>query len=176
MNRRTFLLCTILVVAMPAPVLSAPSIAPQLRSVPGAQQVGRGRLRVLLVPVLDATLYSPEGRWQADGPAAIKVEYLTSLSGAGMAKHAVEQMRTVGVSDEARLVAWQKRMESIFPDVTPGTCVYAVRDARGETTFYRGETRLGSINDPQFSAALFDICLSPRTSQPDLRRHLLGKA
>lgn len=66
-------------------------------------------------------------------------------------------------------------VQTIFPDVSKGNVLTGVRDEKGGTRFYLGTQPIGHIADTVFTEAFFGICLSPRTSQPQLRRDVLGR-
>ena len=175
MNRRTFVMfAASAALGLTALRAHADAHASALAAVPEPRVVGKGRLSVLMVPVLDVTLFGPQGQWRQDQPYAIRVDYLVDLDGPHMAKHAVDQMRSAGCKDTARLAAWHGRLAAILPDVKRGDTLYGVRTAAGTTGFYLGDRPLGAIQDPAFTDAFFAICLSPRTTQPNLRRQLLG--
>jgi len=160
--------------ALAAPRARAGGHESALAGVPEPRVVGKGRLSVLMVPVLDVTLIGPQGQWRQDQPYAIRVDYLVDLDGPHMAQHAVDQMRSAGCKDAARLAAWHGKLAAILPDVKRGDTLFGVRTAAGTTGFYLGDKPLGAIQDPAFTEAFFAICLSPRTTQPNLRRQLLG--
>lgn len=145
-----------------------------LAAVPDAAIVGKGRLQVLAMPILDVTLYSPHGAYTENSPLALRVDYLTHLSGKGMARHAVDEMRVGGLATEGRLGEWKARLESLLPDVNKGDTLFAVRSSSRATVFYRGAEFIGQVDDSAFTTALFAICLGPRTSQQSLRRQLLS--
>lgn len=174
MNRRQLFLSAFALSALP---LAAGAAAPDpLSVIPQARKVGAGRLVVLLMPVFDATLYGPQGRWHPDLPFALKLDYLRDLQGDGMARRAVTEMQGLGFRDTAKLTAWRSQMTAIFPDVHHGDTMTAVRDSAGSTLFYNGSVQIGSIHDRAFADQFFAICLSPKTSQPALRKSLLGQA
>lgn len=166
MHRRLLLLSFACLFA--APVFAE---VPQL---PGAQKVGAGRMTYLTLPVFDATLYAPGGVYSAAKPFALKLSYLRSLKGRDIARSSVEQMRRQGGHSDARLKAWGEAMAGMFPDVSKGASLVGVRHADGSTSFYREGKIIGRIDDPAFGRAFFDIWLGEKTSQPALRKQLLG--
>jgi hypothetical protein len=142
--------------------------------VPGASVVGRGILTYLVWDVYEATLYAPNGRWETQKPFALSIEYYRPLQGADIAKRSVREMRRQGFTDEAKLADWHTRMKAIFPNVSAGTVLTAVFTPVGETTFYNGNTRVGAIQGDDFGRLFFGIWLDEKTSEPELRRALLG--
>ena len=65
-------------------------------------------------------------------------------------------------------------MRKIFPDVGKGVRLTGVYTGTDETIFYKNNSEIGRIKDPDFSKAFFGIWLDEKTSAPDLRRSLLG--
>ena len=129
----------------------------------------------LTFPVFDATLYAPGGVYSEDKPMALKLLYLRNLKGRDIARSSVEQMRRQGGHSEAKLAVWGEAMASIFPDVSKGATLTGVRHADGSARFYQQDKVIGRIADPAFGRAFFDIWLGPKTSQPGLRKQLLGE-
>lgn len=141
---------------------------------PDAMKIGDGVLTYLFWDVYRATLYAPGSGWRADAPFALSLAYLRDLKGHDIAERTISEMRDQGFSDETKLAAWSVRLSRLFPDVTSGDSLTAVRDAAGRTIFYSAAQRIGTIKDPSFSRQFFDIWLGEKTSEPKLRRKLLG--
>lgn len=142
--------------------------------VPAAEKVGEGRMSVMLWDVYDAALYAPEGIWEAEKPFALRLSYLRSLVGKKIADRSIEEIRDQGFNDEVKLATWHGQLRNIFPDVDEGIVLTGVKTKSGATVFYKDDMEIGSINDPEFSEAFFNIWLSEKTSAPGLRRMLLG--
>jgi len=136
--------------------------------------VGEGRMTYLTMDIYDATLYAPHGRLSGERPLALSLTYLRSLRGARIADRTVEEMRQQGFHDELTLAAWHNTLQTIFPDVGNGTTLTGVLKEDGTTVFYRNGTEIGQISDSRFGPKFFSIWLSPKTSDPDLRRQLLA--
>ena len=129
----------------------------------------------LTLPVFDATLYAPGGNYSPGEPLVLTLSYLRTLKGRDIARNSVEQMRRQGGHTEASLKTWGVAMARIFPDVAKGATLTGVRHADGATTFHRDGKTIGRVEDPDFGRAFFDIWLGVKTSQPALRRQLLGE-
>ena len=139
-----------------------------------AKQVGSGRLSVLLWDVYDATLYAPQGKWNANAPYALSIHYFREIEGADIAERSIEEIRKQGFVDEIKLGKWHTQMRQIFPDVQNGTELTAVFTADTSTNFYAGGKYIGSITGAEFGTHFFNIWLSEKTSEPALRQKLLG--
>jgi hypothetical protein len=147
---------------------------PVTQHVPSAQKVGEGRLSVLLWDVYDATLYAPDKKYTPNKPFALQLSYLLELEGADIAKRSVEEMRKQGFADEAKLDAWLKSMRDIFPDIKEGNVLTGIRNSAGHALFYLDDTFVGSVKDETFTDHFFAIWLKENTSEPTLRKALLG--
>jgi hypothetical protein len=157
-------------------LFASPAIANDIvqKYVPNAQEVGKGRLSVIFWDVYDAVLYAPNGKWDAHKPYALSIHYFREIEGADIADRSIEEMRKQGFSDEAKLADWQKKLRIIFPDVKNGSELTAIFTARKSTDFYSGGKYIGSINGAEFGTHFFNIWLSEKTSEPELRKKLLG--
>lgn len=145
-----------------------------LASVPNASVVGRGVLSYAFWDVYEATLYAPDGRWDATQPFALSIEYYRAINGKNIADRSVQEIRRQGFTDEVRLAAWNTQMKAIFPDVKDGTVLSAVYVPGKPTVFYNGADVIGEIKGDDFGNLFFAIWLGERTSEPKLRRALLG--
>ncbi len=142
--------------------------------VPAAELVGKARLKYLVWNVFDARLYAPSGRWSADAPYALTLSYLRKISGTQIAELSVSEMRKQGFNNEGALNRWQRQMDAIFPNVSPGISITGVRDEKGHAIFYQNGEKIGQINDKEFSRRFFNIWLGQAASDPGFRRRLLG--
>lgn len=145
-----------------------------LKHVPNAQEVGTGRLSVVFWDVYDATLYAPGGKWDPEAVYALKIHYFREIEGPDIADRTVEEMRKQGFADEEKLAEWQSQLRKIFPLVTKGSQLTAVSQPGKPTRFYFNDKPIGSIADRRFGPRFFAIWLGEKTSEPGLRKKLLG--
>jgi hypothetical protein len=152
-------------VPLPEPVAAAhPQLAP----------VGSHRFRFLAFHVYDASLWTPGGRGALDGPFALAIRYAMEIRGRDLTRRSVEEMRRQGHRDEAALARWEAEMARVFPDIRPGDRLIGVNVPGVGARFHSASRPLGTIEDPGFARAFFAIWLSERTSEPAMRRALLG--
>lgn len=144
------------------------------RYVPQAQKVGEGRLTYAFWDIYDATLYAPGGSWNASEPYALSLQYFRPLDGSDIADRSVQEMRGQGFRDEVKLAAWNTQLKRIFPDVNKGTVLSAIYTPREGTKFFRDSESIGEISGDEFARHFFAIWLGEKTSEPALRRRLLG--
>lgn len=137
--------------------------------------IGHGALRWWGFHVYDAALWSPTGRWQAQVPYALDIRYARRVTGAQLAETSVDELRRLGIGDEAALARWGAVMRKLFPDVAPGSRLVGVHVPQRGALFYSATAYLGAIEEPEFARGFFAIWLDPRTQTPDLRAALLGR-
>jgi hypothetical protein len=142
--------------------------------IPSASVVGRGTLSYAFWDVYEATLYAPKGQWNPEKPFALSIKYYHDIDGNDIADRSVQEMRRQGFSDEVKLAAWNTQMKKIFPDVKDGTVLSAVYLPGKQTKFYSGSRLIGTIKGDDFGRLFFGIWLNEKTSEPQLRRALLG--
>ena len=158
-------------VATPAPVEVAAAL-------PRARLQGSGTLRYFGLAIYEARLWAaPEfaaGRYDAH-PFALELRYARKLEGAAIAERSITEMRRVGPFDAAQAKAWLELLTQAFPDVKPGDRLTGVRGPDGTTRFYRNGQPTSSIADAEFGRLFFGIWLSGNSSEPALRRELIGQ-
>lgn len=142
--------------------------------VPNAQVVGEGRLIVWLWKVYDATLYAPDGVWSQEKPFALRLRYLRDFTGEEISKRSLKEMRQQGYLNEVKLSRWYDQMVAVFPDVSAGDELTGVFVPNKATHFYDKTKLKGSIEDQEFGIQFFDIWLNEKTSEPKLRKKLMG--
>jgi hypothetical protein len=140
---------------------------------PGLELRGRHRFRYLLVPVYDAALWA-RGAWSHESPFALDIRYARAIRGRDLTARSVQEMRRQGQADEARLARWAAAMDAVFPDIRPGDRLVGLNEPGVGVRFHDGRRFLGTIADPGFARAFFDIWLGEATSEPAMRRDLLG--
>lgn len=145
-----------------------------LAAVPDASIVGRGVLSYAFWDIYEATLYAPKGHWEPTLPFALSLKYFRTIDGKDIADRSVQEMRSQGFNDEIKLAAWHTQMKAIFPDVNDGTVLTAIHIPGKQTTFYKGTETIGVIKGDDFGKSFFGIWLAEKTSEPTLRRALLG--
>jgi hypothetical protein len=153
-----------------APPLPA-AVVPLL---PEARVQGSGELTWYGLPIYTGHLWSADGSFAFDEPFALDLHYKRDLAGRRIAERSVEEMAKLG-ADASDLARWGGAMARIFPDVRDGDRIVGVHvPGRGANFFHNGRP-LGTIDDAGFARAFFGIWLDPRTSEPALRRRLLGR-
>lgn len=170
------LLLLLTLLATPAIAANVPAELPPAACnvIEPCRMVGKGRLRWWGFHVYDAALWAREGRWQAEAPYVLDIIYARNITGAQLADTSVDEIRRLGVKDEARLARWGAQLRAVFPDVQPGSRLTGVYRQQRGAQFFSGARLLGSIDDPELARRFFEIWLDPRTQTPELRAALIG--
>ncbi len=158
----------------------ASSMWPEVRAaLPQAGLAGSTRLRVWGFEVYDAQLWVEPG-FRANQydkhPLALSLSYLRALKGAAIAERSLKEIRGIGPVPEGQAAQWLRAMTQLFPDVQAGDRLTGLHQPGVGARFWLNGQPLGSIADGRFSAAFFGIWLAEATSEPTLRRELLGGA
>lgn len=127
-----------------------------------------------LIHAYDIALYSPDGAYDAEKVFALELVYQTDIEGKDIAEKSIEEMKGIQALDEEKSAEWLKKMEALFPNVKDGTSLVGVNLPGKGAVFFKDRAKIGEINDPEFAKAFFGIWLSPKTSEPKLRRKLLA--
>jgi len=138
---------------------------------------GQATMRYLGFEIYEARLWTAPDfspTHYASHAFALELRYARKLDGAAIAERSLAEMRRVGSFDDARAKGWREMLGRALPDVEPGDRLTGVRAEGGTTRFYRNGRPTAVIEDADFARLFFGIWLSPRTSEPALRRGLIG--
>lgn len=170
---RNIIAVLLVMMSLPQPAVAASDVI--LAKLQNPKIVGEGVLTYAFWDVYKATLYAPDGQWDARKPFVLSIEYYRDIKGAAIADRSVQEIRRQGFSDEIILAAWHSQMKAIFPDVQNGTTLSAAYIPGKETIFYRNGKRISAIKGDAFASHFFAIWLGQNTSEPSLRQALLGR-
>ncbi|WP_371194193.1 chalcone isomerase family protein [Glaciecola sp. SC05] len=136
--------------------------------------VGEARLEVMFWDIYDAKLIAADGNFHPQKPFALSLTYLREFEGKNIASRSIDEMRDQGMRDEVKLAKWFEKMQQVFPNVDEGQTLTGVVDDKQHSHFYFNDSKVGTIEDPEFTQWFFNIWLSENTSQPKMREKLLG--
>lgn len=134
------------------------------------------------------TLYSaqvmtPDGRYKgADQDLALVITYQREIDSEQLVEATRDQWQTQGIDpQEPRTRAWLDGLQSLWPDVTPGSqLAFVYRHQQGQFWYRAPASRqgfipLGPSQSVPFSRAFLAIWLGPKTTWPALRNQLTGE-
>lgn len=178
--RRRALLISPLAAPLVAGPAQANALPPELADeLPGARVLGQGGLRFLGLKVYDARLWAPAPPADplADPlkvPLALELQYARALVGRLIAERSLTEMKRQGPIDDATGERWLQAMSALFPDVAAGDRITGVHRPGEAARYFHNGRRLGEVRDAEFARRFFGIWLAPQTSEPGLRKALLG--
>ncbi|CAN5830591.1 hypothetical protein BH11PSE8_BH11PSE8_12140 [soil metagenome] len=146
----------------------------------GARQLGSGTLKWFGFSVYEARLWAGAGFRPGDfdaAPFALEIEYSRQLAGQRIAERSLTEMTRAGAAmSEPQRARWLALMTQAFPDVNAGDRITGVFQPLTGTRFYFNGVLRSETRDADFAERFFGIWLAPHTSEPELRRQLLGTA
>jgi hypothetical protein len=142
-----------------------------------ARSVGSARLKVWGFEVYDAQLWATADFSAADyarTPFALQLRYLRNFDGQEIAERSIKEMRGVGSLKDAQAAHWLAQMRAIFPNIRKGDRLLGLHQPGLGASFVFNGKPVGELRDTEFARLFFGIWLSSHSSQPQMRRELLG--
>lgn len=168
MLRRTLILGIVLCL----PVI-AQAKPPELASVvTSPAPVGTAQLEVMWMDIYHASFWSDSGNWKAT-PYALSLTYDMGFSASELAERTATEMQGVSSLSQAACAHYAAQLKTLWPDVQKGDRITALAQGN-DTVFFHNGRKLGHLAGTEFMQAFFGIWLSPQSSQPAMRRQLLG--
>ena len=170
------LICGLLLV-LPAqlhakPILEKPK---EVEAITKAEKpVGHGIYSYLWMDVYEAALWSESGEWDVNKPFALTIVYNYSIESDDFVDRTIEEMRDIEHLPQRLETIYRKELPQLFPDVKRGDRITAISVPNKGVLFFHNSQPTGMLREIQFSRRFFDIWLSPETSDPELRKALLG--
>lgn len=146
---------------------------------PALNLQGRGSLRFFGLSIYDARLWVGNGfaaGQYAAHPFALELQYARALDATAIAERTIVEMRRAGRVDDAQSKTWKDALLRAIPDVAPGDRVTGVHVPGEPTRFFHNGRFTAAVADPAFADRFFGIWLAATTSEPGLRRQLIGSA
>jgi Chalcone isomerase-like len=166
------------VFAQSAQPTAQPALPPEVAStLPNTEFAGKGKLTFFGLEVYESSLWvAPNFKGLAfeNHPFALELHYLRNFTAVDIAKRSLDEMQGIESVTEQKAAQWIKAMGEIFPNVKKGDRLIGVHQPGGGATFWHNGKRSGEIRDAEFSRRFFAIWLSPKTSEPKLRKALLA--
>lgn len=142
-----------------------------------ARLQGQGRLRFFGLLVYEARLWVGTGfaadRYE-EQTFALELQYAREFEGHAIAKRSIVEMRRSFNVEDAQAQTWQAAMVRAFPNIGPGDRLTGIHVPGAATRFFHNGQPTSTVADPQFARAFFGIWLAATTSEPGLRRQLIG--
>jgi hypothetical protein len=166
-------------IAADVPIDAVPPPPEVSSALPAAKLQGRATMRFFGLAIYEVRLWAPAGfageRYDTHA-FALELVYARRFTGAAITERSLEEMRRSGPVDDTQARVWQSAMARAFPDVAVGDRLTGVNHADGTTRFFHNARPTAGVSDPEFARRFFGIWLAPTTSEPALRRRLIGSA
>jgi hypothetical protein len=137
-------------------------------------RTGEARLRKFLIHIYDAELWSAGPRWSPDAPYALAITYARDIGSDELVARTQAELERMGRWDAADEARWRDELERAFPDVRPGDRLVGVHLPGQPLRFYYNGKLYSEIQEPRLARVFFGLWLDPHTSEPEMRRRLLG--
>jgi hypothetical protein len=139
--------------------------------------IGEGTYRKMMLNVYDASLWTDAPSWSMSAPFALSLHYRMDISKNDIAERSVQEMSRAGTISRDMLDHYRGELDHALRDVKDGDRITAIYDPASEKlSFYYNGNFTYSVTDKAFSWSFIGIWLSPRTSEPEFRKQLLGEA
>lgn len=135
--------------------------------------VGEGKMRWVFFDLYHIQLYSEDGQYHKDNyPKALAIDYYRAIDRDDLITATVQQWERLKINWNPE---WKSQLKTIWPSVNKDDQLILRVDPSGNSHFYLNSTAIGNIADPEFGPAFLAIWLAPETSEPKLRKLLIGK-
>ncbi|MEL0629862.1 chalcone isomerase family protein [Psychromonas aquatilis] len=140
------------------------------------KMVGNATFSYLLWDIYESYLSTPSGKFSFDENQDLlyKIQYLRNIKAADLVDETENQWQKIGLNKQ-QYTTYLSQLKSIWPDINKGDSLTLV--AKGSYSgFYYNNTFIGQINDTQFAQVFMSIWLSNETTEPNIRKQLLGES
>jgi Chalcone isomerase-like len=156
-----------------------PTPKPIAQALDQARKLGQSRLVVFGFNIYDAKLWAepdfvPANYSRSD--FALEIRYLRNFSGSSLAERSLKEMRNLATVSDAQAQSWLEQMRTTFPDVKKGDQLIGIHRVDGTSSFVMNGKPIGDVRDAEFNRLFFGIWLSSKSSEPKMRRELIGAA
>lgn len=136
--------------------------------------VGQAQMRWLMFPLYRVSLKTADGRYQAGRfPQMIDILYLRNIDKQDLITATDREWIRLGLPLAKRKV-WIEQLGKLWPTIRKGDRLAFQVNPRGDNFFIYNGKNIGGVADKEFGRSFLDIWLSPKTSQPAIRKLLIG--
>lgn len=139
----------------------------------GFKTVGQAKMEYLFWDVYNAKLETPTGHYVfGQHPTKLTLTYLRDFSAKDIVKATNEQWQHLGFDE--MVGAFDSQLLDLWPDIKENDSLSFETNQQGIGTFYFNNEKLGAIEDERFADNFLAIWLSADTTEPSLRKQLIG--
>ena len=170
---RRFIFASLAISLVPFAALAMDKPPEIAASIQAGAPVGSAELHKLLFHVYDASFWSDHGA-TVKPPYALSIVYDMDFQKEDLIGRTVKELKHVSSLPDAALQGYATQLATMWPDIYSGDRLTAYSADAKQTVFYTNGKKTGVIADAAFTQAFFGIWLSPKTSEPEMRKELLG--
>lgn len=174
---KLFFILTLLTTQAKADSATSPAIPEAKQAIDNLQKMGQGRFTWWGLSVYDAELWSGTAPTEFDYTKHshwLQLKYARDFKGANIAESSREQIEKQGLGNPQTLDNWQKQLTDLFPNIQEDDTLSALYVPNQPTRFFHNGQPIGQITSADLAQAFMGIWLSSATSEPKLRRQLIG--
>jgi hypothetical protein len=149
----------VLVVSLAAPGVGRAAPGEVARHVPQAALVGEARYTALAIPIFDAQLYAPAGRFAWGDDFALTLTYHRRIQATALADRTLLEMARRHGGDDADLEPLRRRFADCFANVRPGDRITGVSTSPERAYFYFNGAQRCALEWPNLRRLFFGIWL-----------------
>lgn len=141
------------------------------------RQLGTNKFTWFGLHVYDAQIWSNVPNQQFDytkHPCWLELTYARDFKGSDIAERSKDEMKEIGAGNDEKREAWEKKLAEIFPNVKKGDSLSALHVPGKSMQFFHNGKPLAQIQDMELAKAFMGIWLDAKTSEPKMRKKLLG--
>jgi hypothetical protein len=137
-------------------------------------KVGQGIFHKFGFRIYRATLWAPDGKWEAQKPYALQLSYFRSLSKDTLIDTVMSDIESQGGSDEATYERWKNVLENSLSDIREGDVLIGLSVPDEKTKLFYNGAVIANIDEQPFADAFFNVWLGDHADER-LRTEILGK-
>lgn len=137
--------------------------------------IGEATFSILFWDLYKSQLLTTSGKYPVvleTDKVLFTINYLADISSDDLINRTIEQWDHLGIRPEQYLI-YLPELKSMWPDIQEGDSL-SLLIHQGRSVFYFNQQYIGVINPTGFGQIFLAIWLSENTSEPNLRRELLG--
>jgi hypothetical protein len=172
---RRFLVIVPVVLALMVSGMPAMAKPAELQGVfQASEPYGRSSLRWLFLKAYDVHLWTDAPVWSMQAPFALSIRYNMGFTSEELVERTLAEMKKIDPAlSGGRLAQFSAPLSRVLPAVKSGDRISALYvPGRPVRFFFNGQVS-GEMDAGEFAMAFFGIWLSPRSSEPSVRRELL---
>jgi hypothetical protein len=139
------------------------------------QLLGKAKLSVLFWDIYESQLFTSDGKLPFSHScqySLFEITYLRDISKQELLESTIAQWQYLAI-DENEYRSYLAVLEYIWPDIKVGDQLTLLNKAN-ISVFYFNQKKIGEIESKEFANLFLRIWLDENTSEPELRKQLLG--